>query len=322
MDFAQGSQSDVFSAATTMPRARQPLRAHPAFAPMLGVWGAGVGAAIALVLPVPVIEAFAASMPADLPAQTARTVLAGGTALALALVAYGAGRALCLRRGESLVQPAKQAAVEPIDPTRELGSESFDAPLPAGLFAKEPDWLPEPPAPDTLAAEAAAELAELSRPARATHPELQPEPAPRELDLADFGALPGRNAVWVEEPVMPEHAFADDLTSAADPFEPNPDPALVSAIARLRAVPPAELSLCEMVERLAAALQDYQSAQEARSDGQDNREEREALLSEALGALGRVTSDSRAHPAAASSPALRAQLWAEADGLSQQRGAA
>jgi len=333
MDFAQGSQSDIFSAPAAAPRVRQPLSAHPAFAPMLGVWGAGVGLATALVLPVAAVEAFAGIIPADLAPQAARFALAGSSALALALVAYGTGRAIGRRHGSSAAQRRTKAAPrEPIDPASELGSDSFDAPLPAGLFAQDTEWLPEPPAAEAIAAEAAEELA-------AARGWMAPPPAyvvdqadddaalpPRALDLADFAALPGRNAVWVHEPARDDEG-EDPAEFAPEPEpepagEPNPDPALVSAIARLRAVPPAELSLCEMVERFAAALQDYQAAREARGDTAEARKEREAMLHEALGALGRVTGEGLAEQAGASGPSLRARLWAEVDAAHGQPGAA
>jgi hypothetical protein len=130
--------------------------------------------------------------------------------------------------------------------------------------------------------------------------------------------------VWVHDPEPePEPELEGPAALSPEPVpEPNPDPALVSAIARLRAVPPAELSLCEMVERFAAALQDYQAARAASGDTEAARREREAVLSEALGALGRITGEGRADGSSASGPALRAQLWAKAEDLAEQRGAA
>ncbi|MFN3990974.1 MAG: hypothetical protein ACK4IS_12020 [Erythrobacter sp.] len=330
MDFAQGSQTDIFGAAGANPQGRKPLAAHPAFAPTLGLWGAGVGLAMALVLPVAVVEAVAGIIPLDLAPQAARFALAGSCALALALAAYGTGRAISRRHGGSAAQrSARAAAREPIDPASELGSDSFDAPLPAGLFEQDTAWLPEPPAAEALAAEAAEELA-AARDRTAPQPAMvtdqaEDDPAPpRALDLADFAALPGRNAVWVNEPaIADDHEDPAAFASATEPAgEPNPDPALVSAIARLRAVSPSELSLCEMVERFAAALRDYQAAQETRSDSAETRKEREAMLHEALGALGQVTGEALADRTEDSGPARRARLWAEAETARGQRGAA
>jgi hypothetical protein len=290
---------------------------------------------IVMVLPAPVIEAFAGLVPADLAPPAARWMLAGCAALLLGLVAFGTGWVLA-RKGRAAAPRAATGSdnLRPIDPARELGSDSLDAPLPAGLFDRDAsdddwadddadwpeddaDWLPHAPDEAELALEAAAELAS----ARAA-PNDQPAP-PRDLDLAAFGALAGRNAVWVEEP-----AALTDLEHQPEPEpepEPNPDPALVSAIARLRAVPPTELSLCEMVERFAAALQDYRTTLEAREGEDESREAREAVLHEALGALGRITGAELAAKGEAASPggpARRAQLWAEASAMHDQRGAA
>lgn len=358
MDLAQGSPAHTFGAASAeasaaapaaaaaAPRKRAALRSHPAFAPMLGVWGVGLGLVIVMVLPAAAIEAFAGIIPADLPPQAARMALAASAALLLALGAYGTGRMLARRHRMAAPTPRPvsdrlSGKVRPIDPARELGSDSLDAPLPEGLFDRhasdddgsedDAEWLLHAPGEAELALEAAAELAA----ARAA-PHDQPAP-PRDLDLAAFAALEGRNAVWVEEPAALAHMPAEleaeaELEPEAEPepepepeLEPNPDPALVSAIARLRAVPPTQLSLCEMVERFAAALQDYRAALEAREGEDESREEREAMLHEALGALGRITGAGLAGQGEAASPdgqARRAQLWAEANALSDQRGAA
>lgn len=339
MDLAQGSPAETLGAAPASasasvaaavgPRKRAALPSHPAFAPGLGVWGAGLGAAIVMVLPAAASEAFAGMVPGDLAPPAARLALAGCAALLLGLVAFGAGRVLA-RQGRAATGSDK---LRPIDPARELGSDSLDAPLPAGLFAgddraddgaqDDADWLPEPPPEAELAQEAATELA-----AARDAPGDEPAP-PRAFDLAGFAALEGRNAVWVEEPAALIEAPADHaLEPEPEPepeLEPNPDPALVSAIARLRAVPPNELSLCEMVERFAAALQDYRTALEAREGEDESREAREAVLHEALGALGRITGEGLAaqgEAASASGPARRAQLWAEASAMHDQRGAA
>lgn len=350
MDLAQGSPADNFGAASASasagagPRRRAALRSHPAFAPGLGVWGAGLGAVIVMVLPAAASEAFAGVVPGDLAPPAARFALAGCAALLLGLVAYGAGRVLA-RQGRAAAPRAAAGSdkLRPIDPARELGSESLDAPLPAGLFADDDwrddlgddsdqddaDWLPEPQSEAELAQEAATELSS----ARAA-PSDEHAP-PRAFDLAGFAALEGRYAVWVEEPAVLAPAPTDhapepepELEPEPEPepeFEPNPDPALVSAIARLRAVPATELSLCEMVERFAAALQDYRTALEAREGEDESREAREAVLHEALGALGRITGEGLAAQDEAPTPdgpARRAQLWAEANALHDQRGAA
>jgi hypothetical protein len=62
-----------------------------------------------------------------------------------------------------------------------------------------------------------------------------------------------------------------------------PDPAL-SAIAKLRSVPPGDLSLVQMIERFAAALHERQAA-EQRNPGKSRSPGRDTALADALRAL-------------------------------------
>jgi hypothetical protein len=181
----------------------------------------------------------------------------------LASVTYAGARAFRTRT-DTPVSPLR-----PIDPAEDLGLESLDAPLSADFFARSNAWLPDQPADEMLAQEAAAELAAVRAEAGAK------TPPPRELDLAEFAILPGRNAVWVEDPAP---------NSAADPAGAVP-----AALAKLRAVPPADLSLCQMVERLAAALQEYQAGQHGPTAASQAAAQREAVLQEALAALSSIT---------------------------------
>ncbi len=88
---------------------------------------------------------------------------------------------------------------------------------------------------------------------------------PRSLDLDEFAALPGRNAVWVQE--------TTDGQTEEPKLEPVPEPAtpqtsrsssanagISTALAKLRATPIEELNMVQMIERLAAALEDRKSA--------------------------------------------------------------
>ena len=146
-----------------------------------------------------------------------------------------------------------------------------------------------------------------------TEAESEPEiaSAPRELDLSEFAAFPGRNAVWVEEPeateapsdVLPEAApyiLTDDLPTkepvASAPVtvlreaDPLPEPG-TAALARLRAVPPSELSLAEMVERFAGALHEHRASPPTRALSAADLAAREAALAEALKALAALSGD-------------------------------
>lgn len=116
-----------------------------------------------------------------------------------------------------------------------------------------------------------------------------PESPPRELDLAEFAELPGRNAVWVEDPASAESAAAieeqakgEEQAMAQDAPSPMPT---ASALEKLREVPPHELSLVQMVERFAAALHEHQAADRARPHSAANASGRDAALAEALKAL-------------------------------------
>ena len=352
-------------------RASTPLSRHPAFAPLLALWGAVMGAGAVMVLPAAIIEGFAAAIPGDVAPQAVRLGLAGCAAALLALVALLVAMALRgSQRTEGRPIRARRGEVQPLDPASELGSDSLDAPLPAGLFTPqqeecedardaydfadeavvassadslsvmaEPEpssspqddifelptaWLPEPPRDYDLADEVAAEFgpARNSSPAPAPLPEqpaAEQPPAPRDLDLAAFGALPGRNAVWVEDPAadLPVPEVTLDPTKAQAAAAEHAD-----AIARLRAVPPSELSLCQLVERFAAALHDYQAVRSAETEESESRTEREALLQEALSALSRATGHGLDSAPAVTGAARRGQFWAEAQARRDARGAA
>ena len=95
---------------------------------------------------------------------------------------------------------------------------------------------------------------------------------PRALDLEEFGELPNRNGVWVE----------DQVAAPKKAAEPRPlVPA--SALEKLRQKPTDELSMVEMVERFAGALHEHQQSERARRP--DGGVGRDAALVEALKAL-------------------------------------
>ncbi len=105
---------------------------------------------------------------------------------------------------------------------------------------------------------------------------------PQALDLGEFAEMPGRDAVWVQEP--PEPAAQDDAEPTA-----NPTPIFAApvppegALEKLRQKLPEELSLVEMVERFAGALHEHQQAERTRLP--KNPPMRDAALAEALKAL-------------------------------------
>lgn len=321
------------------PRRTRPVTAHPAFPVLFGIWGAGIGALAVMVLPDSLIEAATTAAASDVLISEARLALSGALGVMLGLGCLMLGQ-LAGRRHCAALKARSGYKSRLIDPVADLGSASLDAPLglkkgawtergkdhkddvDADSPANDTAWLPVflGEVQDEATSFEAASAAKLASPPAAASDDQSIAPPPREVDLSTFAQLPGRNAVWVEEPVSP---MAQAPTAAAPHSDPAPRPA-PSAIARLRAVPPTQLSLCEMVERLAAALQEYQAdhSDAASEAAQGSAGEREALLEEALGALGKVTARGMAEQEPTSSPALRAAMWANAHETQNARGAA
>ncbi len=300
---------------------RRPLALHPLFGFVLGLWGAALGGLVTLVLPRDFVLGAAARAGLAGTGANAPFVLAviaalvlGGALLAIAgLITRAATRTRRRQDTPSLAMMAVRH-VQTIDPASELGSRSLDDPIEAMPFASlKPEFETE--------AQAAGEAAS--------------PPPPVELDLAEFGALPGRNAVWVEEsgflgvnapeavappvaePVMAEAPPADQ--PAHDPVlqavSPAPRPPGPSAIEHLRAVPTSELSLVQMVERFAAALHEHQTVPQSRGHHRSAQPGREAALAEALKALAAFSPD---QSSSAQGEPLRAALTR----LQELRGAA
>ena len=295
-------------------RSRPTVRAHALFVPILAVWGALLGGLVTLVLPAGAVLAAAANIGLGGLDEMSRFILAGLATLVMGSVMLLIGRLLASKAEVRIDTPSIASMVvrqvRTIDPASELGSASFDAPVETTPFAvAEPQRDPVAklaPQPEPVV------LAEVPAPAPAS---------PQELDLAQFAALAGRNAVWVEEPVA---AAAPSLVvpEPAPPPAPPPEPATImhraaprpvspSAIERLRAVPPSELSLVQMVERFAAALHEHQST----PAGSTGLAARDAALAEALKALALLSRDSEAQT---QSEPVRAALGR----LQELRGAA
>lgn len=283
-------------------RARRRLSAHPAFAPLLGLWGGALGGLSVMVLPANLIaqalQGSAQGSGAIVLGGLSQPLLAGLSAVLLGGTMYLLAGGWKRESGRNADAPSLVATasrhVRAIDPQRELGSASFDDPVVAMPFGAQTS----PPAGAPAVAE----------------PDM---PAPRALDLAEFATLPGRNAVWVEdepaEKALPETVVEDGVLVAPDetPAEPlvmTPRPARIgvappprvhpnaAALARLRATPTQELSLAEMVERFAGALQEHRDTVPAKTlDGRDVAA-REAALAEALKALASLSGTSAPAP--------------------------
>ncbi len=320
------------------------LAAHPVFVPLLALWGAALGGLIVLVLPHFALTGMAAQSGAALPLGLFQPALAGLAAivtggLCLALAAALRQHALSRAAGPSIAEMAARR-VRPIDPVRDLGTDSLDTPLdlpPLELAGELPEPRPVQPSAtpsgnrkpmftlrdfeDALieTCEAVAEDTRWDNPA-GTPPAAPPPvaPDPVALDLAQFAQIPGRNAVWVDELPVPSGKAGTESAprlaprSALRAVPPRPQPNVVE---QLRAVAPSELSLVQMVERLAAALHERQARPGTLPAGRD------AALAEALKALAILANDSGgkgAHGAQPNGETLRDAL----SRLQDLRGAA
>jgi hypothetical protein len=288
------------TAATTLP-------AHPVFAPLLGAWGAALVGLSIMVLPAPLMVRASKGTGLVLLGGAAQAVLAIFAALMVGGTMFLFASQLTRRARRQAATPSivsiATRRVRTIDPSRDLGSLRLDDPIEAEPFAS---FAPAP-VPAVEAADA------------------ETPPPPRALDLAEFAQLPGRNAVWVEEPASaPEETAAPPPAPVAAPPAPlvavapaapvaQPRPVLVpqpapppveqpgdAALARLRAAPTEQLSLAEMVERFAGALHEHRETAPTRPMTPQDIAAREAALAEALRALAALSGDNR--PAPASEP--------------------
>lgn len=274
-------------------RQNQKLSAHPAFAPVMGLWGAALAGLSVMVMPASLIAGAAKGTGLMLLGDHAQPVLAalGAVVLGSALYLVSGGVRREVRRyadAPSIVATAARH-VRAIDPQRDLGSASLDEPLAAMPFAE-------------------------ARPFRPRHEEPVLAEAPVELDLAAFAELPGRNAVWVEEPATAPVAAKPQPEPESEP-EPQPEPVAppapalaaaeappapasrpahpsAAALARLRAAPPQSLSLAEMVERFAGALHEHREGASGQAHSGQDLSAREAALAEALKALAALSGQS------------------------------
>ena len=252
------------------------LPAHPAFAPILGVWGALLGGLVVLVLPLAMVDQALAGT-----GLAGRGTEAQGLLAVIAALVIGGGLYLIATELAAKSQVNDDAGdlvravssyLRPIDPVRDLGCPSFDAPLADTPF----------PVPS---AEPAREMRKSAQPVAAA-----PAPPPQELDLSQFAQLPGRNAVWVEASVAPAHDDVRATPASAPPApSPVPVPPSATALARLRAVPPEELSTVQMVERFAAALHEHRDPASGSGGHHRAAASREAALAEALKALAALS---------------------------------
>lgn len=275
------------------PRQARSLAAHPTFAPMLGIWGAALAGLSIMVLPAPIMVRASKGTGLVLLGGQAQLVIAILAAVLLGaslfIIASQLHRKACRRDDAPSIVSLATRRVLTIDPARELGSLRLDDPVEIAPFAAAPK--PASPAtPDEPTPTAPAE-------------EL---PVPRALNLAEFAIMPGRNGPWVVEPAASVAAELAPLsanqptllTAVAAKPEPSPEAPVAdvgnAALARLRATPPQELSLVQMVERFAGALHEYREAALGHVSAPRDLAAREAALAEALRALAALSGESTA----------------------------
>ena len=172
------------SALATVPK-------HRAFVPMLTIWGGLLLALITAVLPDQAIARTSSLTGVYLPLLVTRLILCVGIGLGGALLGYIVASALSNRAkvkdGDGvLVSTFKSRDVKPINPTADLGSDSFDAPFEDKLEA-QPD---EPEEQFETQDSAAGEFAEHREPNLG-------ELSQRGYDIEapeEFGADEGKNS--------------------------------------------------------------------------------------------------------------------------------
>lgn len=295
---------------------KRTIRSHASFVPGLTAWGAALFGLSVMVLPADWIARFAMVAGTASLGPLTKYLLAAVAAVLGGGIGYVTGAAL----RESTSGPSADLAVarqvtsrrvRPIDPATDLGSASLDSPLDPKAFAadeEEGDYAELAEAEVHEQGEFESELARrgLAMPAPedilegsgdVTIAPSDEEVPPRELDLAEFAAMPGRNAVWVEEQAGVAEDASEDVVEDRDDDVADAAPAPVTrdrpararpapetALEKLREVPPQDLSLVQMVERFAAALHEHQAASHARpAAGPDAKGD--AALAEALKAL-------------------------------------
>lgn len=304
---------------------RSALVAHRVFAPLLGVWGATLGGLVVYVLPRTSFRPIIDRLPEAVPEGAVQPALAVLAAAMLGLVLFMVGSIVTSRtrraKGTQTIVQMAMRQFRPIDPARDLGSLKLDDPLETVPFAR-PQWRDEIDAPATPEP--------LPAPVAAAEPDtVEAAAPPQELDLAGFAAMPGRNAVWVEEPAL---AAASGQVPGPVPAAPaqvaelrGRDAALAepgaAALARLRSIPPHQLSLAEMVERFAGALQERRASPPNRVLSADDLAAREAALGEALKALAALSGVSSTKGPGREEP-LRAALAQLRTHAGAERGAA
>ncbi|MBV7265372.1 hypothetical protein [Erythrobacter ani] len=304
------------------------IAGHRAFAPLLAVWGALLFGLSVLVIPHSLVSKFLAGAGLGIAASIPQIVMTALAACVGCLLAWGS--AVAVQKRTAWPNRAGMAfgtdrQIEPFDLATDLGSETLGEPLVDDLLyldveleedisaasidvagelrdgangAEQFDGQECDDAPEQLAEPTSGlHVADDSVAAGDCAPSIQSNhDAPRDMSLADFADLPGRNAVWVQEPAEAAPTAAQPIATAVSPETESAEitaeapsrPGPQAAISKLRGIPPGDLSLIQMVERFAAALHERQQKLPGRRD-QIAGKHCDTTLAEALKSLTMFT---------------------------------
>lgn len=279
-------------------RKSKPITQQAIFVPSLAIWGAIVGAAMVYVLPYSVVKrltpqpVFDAIAPNTHSAAMAIAAICG--AVGMFVLARLIQRKAMADTDEVESDEFEDAEAFTIDPSEDLGSDSLDAPLEDETLELEepvvddfddfddfaghdPEWVEDlreedqsDPLNDHLASWAKGpQVGSREEDVRVARAEEEPE--------ADCQPVEALDPASPEEDIVEEESAAKE--ALAVPVE--------TAIAKLRAVSPQDLSLVQMVERLAVALHENKASAHSRNPAQA----RDAELAAALKTLSRLTEE-------------------------------
>ena len=259
---------------------------------VLAVWGAAVPGFAVLALSSVDIARVSMFLGLGALGWAAKLVYATLAALVGGLAMFAAGTVLAKfhapRSSECFFASLGDESVRPIDPTADLGSDSLDAPLEAMPFSR-PERQEEPSAVDAyLNGETTPDAIKHESSETSDQPQTSDVEADNKFedDSLDLGAF---ERILDDEPESgPAVVNGPDLKARSSFAAISASQQPASGIEKLRAVPPEELSLVQLVERFAAALHDAQDA--APQDFTGSRAahgdaERERALATALKAL-------------------------------------
>ena len=310
-------------------RAKKPVTQQAVFVPMMALWGAAVAGAMVYVLPYPLVKRLTPQPIFDVIDPYTHYVAIAGAAVFGAICLYVIARMM----KRSAQGAADEDDVVAIDPAEELGSASLDAPLEDDFFDEaeyadddsyaddddfesfdelDPEWVEDMreeqfiPAGDPVKAVDALNN-HLSSFAKG------PQTGSREegMRIKRAGNGPVFDKPFEDQTHLDLGSFVAEEPAAH--AEPSAAPQIETAIEKLRAVAPQDLSLVQMVERLAVALHENKAASLHKTAAQ----RRDAELAQALKTLAKLTEEGLG-----TTDATKAEMRQALSKLQSLRGAA